>query len=475
MYRHHGGGMTPGMALTMVGQQLANALSQKWQRKAHHDKMTGLGERLFPEVQGGDMPGYQEAESLLDAMIPHAPMSAPAPLDPSKMEDVPTYMEARESQLEAPAAAWAEKKNKSHTLLREMITSGNPELEKLALAQNPMFQAQKGPMVVGGSIYDPKTDSFKTPEKQRDPDERYQTVTIGDTTQYVDTWRVDENGRPVVLGEGEKGGKKNEVWLKSPDYPGLQQGFTRDEDSGRLTPMFTDDGMPAFREQRAAQQINIDTGDKAPLEGYKVFEKQMVDNIEADRMAVQRTEDIIGMFKPEYQTIWGKAIAAGAGILDRFIPLKGEAKTALGEFAQYQQSVNENMNLYIKMITGAQMSEAEAQRLSLAIANLTDSPAEFEYKLQRSYEILQRAQQEKEETLMYYADLKARGETNLTYAQAREFAEENASRSIRLGMKAEGIDWSENSEVGREHKRLKGTGYFGGGEANEPDDGWEQR
>ncbi len=72
----------------------------------------------------------------------------------------------------------------------------------------------------------------------------------------------------------------------------------------------------------------------------------------------------------------------------------------------YQRKVNENVNLYIKMITGAQMSEAEADRLSLAIATLADSPAQFEAKLKDSIAVLDRAQKLKQETLEYYSGVK---------------------------------------------------------------------
>jgi hypothetical protein len=51
----------------------------------------------------------------------------------------------------------------------------------------------------------------------------------------------------------------------------------------------------------------------------------------------------------------------------------------------YRQTTIEHLNLYIKDITGAQMSESEAKRLGKAVPNAeNDSPTQFESKLGNS-------------------------------------------------------------------------------------------
>ena len=49
--------------------------------------------------------------------------------------------------------------------------------------------------------------------------------------------------------------------------------------------------------------------------------------------------------------------------------LNPEERKQLGEYAVFRRQTAENTNLYIKAITGAQMSEAEADRLKLAVAD----------------------------------------------------------------------------------------------------------
>ena len=52
-------------------------------------------------------------------------------------------------------------------------------------------------------------------------------------------------------------------------------------------------------------------------------------------------------------------------IADKAVELpEGPWKDWLGGIGTFEQDVNSNVNLYIKEITGAQMSEAEASRLT---------------------------------------------------------------------------------------------------------------
>lgn len=81
-------------------------------------------------------------------------------------------------------------------------------------------------------------------------------------------------------------------------------------------------------------------------------------------------------FKPEFLTIPGKigfAIDHAKAMVNPDL-LSDEQKTELGDFAVWRQNAWDNANRYIKEITGAQMSEAEAARLLRAMPDPGTSP-----------------------------------------------------------------------------------------------------
>jgi hypothetical protein len=83
----------------------------------------------------------------------------------------------------------------------------------------------------------------------------------------------------------------------------------------------------------------------------------------------------------------------GLSALDKAgIPLSKDNRDKLEAYSTFQNDAFDNMNRYIKEITGAQMSESEADRLRKAMPDpQRDSPVEFKAKLDRSMVILQRA------------------------------------------------------------------------------------
>ena len=81
----------------------------------------------------------------------------------------------------------------------------------------------------------------------------------------------------------------------------------------------------------------------------------------------QRMKTISDEFKPEFQEIGFRFQKAWTGIQARLgqdVPEKD--KSSLIEFKKYQRKSIDNINLSIKEMTGAQMSEKEADRLRLA-------------------------------------------------------------------------------------------------------------
>jgi hypothetical protein len=80
-------------------------------------------------------------------------------------------------------------------------------------------------------------------------------------------------------------------------------------------------------------------------------------------------EAIAKEFKPEYQEVGSRLGAAWTskkawlGMSDQ---ISKKDKVFLAKYAKYKRKAISNINLYIKEITGAQMSEKEADRLRLA-------------------------------------------------------------------------------------------------------------
>jgi hypothetical protein len=171
----------------------------------------------------------------------------------------------------------------------------------------------------------------------------------------------------------------------------------------RLESIATDDleGRKAARAEGAFEanpstvlegdDVGLTTKTKGTLED-NIFESQA----SLDRLGVMRE-----MFDPTFQTFAGRAAAAGIEIVDRISPeildAMPSARKFKDKFDTFRTVAFTNMNLYIKMITGAQMSNAEADRLRKGIPDPErDGPGRFVSKMdgtQAQLEaLLQRAQ-----------------------------------------------------------------------------------
>ncbi len=108
-----------------------------------------------------------------------------------------------------------------------------------------------------------------------------------------------------------------------------------------------------------------------------------------------RIGNIVKSFKPEYQEIPTRLGVAWTSLKEKFgVNVPKEDRAFLEEFSTYKQDALENINLYIKEITGAQMSEKEANRLRKAQPDPGeglfdgDSPSVFKAKLVNQYKKL---------------------------------------------------------------------------------------
>jgi hypothetical protein len=98
-----------------------------------------------------------------------------------------------------------------------------------------------------------------------------------------------------------------------------------------------------------------------------------------------RLQGIRTKFKPEWQTVDEQLKQYGISWVDSIGPLRNKIPPAMrqghAEYTQYRQEAFTNMNQYIKDMTGAAMSEQEANRLRKGIPDPErDGPTAFEAK-----------------------------------------------------------------------------------------------
>jgi hypothetical protein len=157
------------------------------------------------------------------------------------------------------------------------------------------------------------------------------------------------------------------------------------------------DALPADHPNRATYNAAIEAAKKNPTGGASIsvdmglgkagqtkVDTGLLDTTE-QMMAMSRIES---MFKPEYQRFAPRLSAAWSSIKESAgAKLDAKDKAFATDFYQYKRNAIGALNDYIKRVTGAAMSEAEAERLTRGIPNPGqgifdgDGPTEFKAKL----------------------------------------------------------------------------------------------
>lgn len=139
-----------------------------------------------------------------------------------------------------------------------------------------------------------------------------------------------------------------------------------------------------FKAGKGDQNVTVNTGPMLPG-------KQAGNKIDEDMLGVTRNlmqlDTMASQWKPEYQRFSDKAGYAALKVKDSTVGLTNKEKADLTAFSQYRRNAFNTLNEYIKSVTGAAMSEAEAQRILKGMPNPGegffdgDSPTEFKAKL----------------------------------------------------------------------------------------------
>ena len=131
--------------------------------------------------------------------------------------------------------------------------------------------------------------------------------------------------------------------------------------------------------------------------------------IEDELIATQGTLDTLNtmkrQFKPEYLTYKGKVESFALSQLDKVMnSLDPEDRTRLTEFTQFKQTTLDGLSKHIRALTGAQMSQFEAQRIEAGFPNINDSPEEYQAKLENSMKELRAVRARSLEALRHSED-----------------------------------------------------------------------
>lgn len=132
---------------------------------------------------------------------------------------------------------------------------------------------------------------------------------------------------------------------------------------------------------------NVSVNMPGPMMPGKPAQKDIDEGLMNTSRNIMQLDTIANQFKPEYQRFMGKVGFEALKLKDSTAGLTNKERQDLTEFSQYRRNAFSALNDYIKSVTGAAMSEAEAQRILKGLPNPGaglfdgDSPTEFKAKL----------------------------------------------------------------------------------------------
>jgi hypothetical protein len=297
-------------------------------------------------------------------------------------EDRETVKKQRHHQLEASAITAALKgtTQEQQRAFYESAGGTNPDL-KFNIAAGDVeldygVHTIKGPGAIVSEMFDVIS---KDPQWAENP-KTWQwftknggSMTKRDPKGTIETWGqpkegLNEQGEPISYVTNKDG----QVKVLSGVTPAAKKGMKIYDREGNLL---------------------VDMGGSGDIQKKTIgdLEKKVINTNEG----LVRISNIVKSFKPEYQEIPTRLGVAWTDIKEKMgVDISGEDQQRLEEFSVYKQDSLENINLYIKEITGVQMSEKEAKRLKKAQPNPGegifdgDSPSEFKAKLVNQYKKL---------------------------------------------------------------------------------------
>ena len=141
--------------------------------------------------------------------------------------------------------------------------------------------------------------------------------------------------------------------------------------------------------------LMVDTGGGGMVNPNQALHNKTVSEVQrrtmANSMAMDRMAEIEGSYEDRFLTWPTQLEAAYYRVKEKAgVDLDPEEEKLVGDYDEFRVGVLDNLNLYIKDITGAQMSEKEADRIEKAVINMKKSPTEFKRGIRRVMKQLRR-------------------------------------------------------------------------------------
>jgi len=315
--------------------------------------------------------------------------------------------EQRQMAAQQQAAQAAESRRRfelTHGLAKQRLN--------MAINQGPRVMNVGGTLVRVGAdgkpevLYQPSADPLDRQIKQ----ERLRKLQRGDPLADMKTRLLGQllggDGQPQAQPQGGVQLQSDEVTATDPRLIQTQtaEGQPQEQPQQLTSPLSS-----LSQEERQGMALNMVTpglGNALIAKGQEdrksaQYGQPAKNNVETKILNAEehysRLKEINTQFDPQFLSFAGRAKGAWFKLKDKLNmgQLNPEEATYLQRFSQFRQSSARNINLYIKEITGAQMSNQEADRIRMGEADFGeglfdgDSPVEFKAKLDNSLRYIQ--------------------------------------------------------------------------------------
>lgn len=244
-----------------------------------------------------------------------------------------------------------------------------------AAPQNPMVPGPGASVMAGSGSTVPQSAPQPNPETAREQRRAHlnklSLVYANNPTMQsrilAEIGKLDEEAKPAPLSPlGKLIAERDKYQVGSKERETYDQAITKFQPGG----------------------VQVNVHPNAPLIPGKPAQNKIDEGLLDAGVRQQRLLTIERQFRPEFQQYVPRISAGWSSLKEKMgVDLSPEDKTFLTDFSAYKRNSINSMNEYIKSITGAAMSEAEAERILRGMPNPGqglfdgDSPTEFKAKM----------------------------------------------------------------------------------------------
>lgn len=236
------------------------------------------------------------------------------------------------------------------------------------------------------------------------PDIQQAVVKAGQDWATVSDDQLRETARKIQMKAGAEAGIAP---IESQQVGGATVITQGGQYKNAVTPRSATDNTPmSYREQQLAKQdpeyaqflrerrgqglsvtlpdgTTISDGGAQPFALPKTTQNQLGEDYKNALAGMSRLQGIVASVKPEYLTYAGQLKGAWQGLKAKAgANLSPQEREYMQGYHTWRSNTLDNLNLYIKEITGAAMAIPEAERIKATIPNTDDDPVTFQTKLE---------------------------------------------------------------------------------------------